>query len=47
MVRIYTRLRSAEPLTKGSQAVLNITFQLQIQYLVHVMLAVFGVILKD
>lgn len=30
MVSIYTRLQYAEPLTKGSQAVLNITFQLQI-----------------
>lgn len=26
----YSRLQSAEPLTKGSQAVLNVTFQLQI-----------------
>lgn len=47
LVGIYNRFQSAEPLTKGSEAILNITFQLQIQYLVHVMLAVFGVLLKD
>lgn len=47
LVSTYSRFQSAEPLTKGSEAVLDITFQLQIQYLVHVMLAVFGVLLKD